>query len=68
MHSKVHNGGLKRNASISADSQPTELIRTDEPTSIISVFSVLSFSTLYMAAAPISLAIYIYIDIYNTYY
>ena len=32
--------------SISADSQPTKLIRTDEPTSIISVFSVLSFSLL----------------------
>ena len=31
---------------VSADSQPTELIHTDEPTSITSVFSVLSFSLL----------------------
>ena len=46
MHSKVRNGGLKRNATSTyiCRLKPTELIRTDEPTSIISVFSVLSFS------------------------
>ena len=37
---------------ISADSQPTELIRTDELTSIISVLSVLSFSTMYAYKNP----------------
>ena len=42
-------------SSISADSQPTELIRTDEPTSIISVFSVLSFSLLLCIHDKVSL-------------
>ena len=40
---------------ISADSQPTELIRTDEPTSIISVFSVFSFSLLLFIHDKVSL-------------
>ena len=42
--------------SISADSQPTELLRTDEPTSIISVFlSALSFSLLHCIHDKVSL-------------
>ena len=41
--------------SISADSQQTELIRTDEPTIIISFFSVLSFSLLLCIPDNVSL-------------